>query len=169
LKYYIEIDGDTHEVEIPNPDNRTQLIIDGKKVELDAPAHIDSHGISFSVNNRPYRVEISADVAQLNLQINHSHYQAKIQSERQKLKDKFSRSDDTKNNSVGEIKASMPGLIIKLNVSIGDIVSKYKSLIVMEAMKMENEINSPLEGKVDQCLVEAGQAVSKGQLLMIIK
>ena len=156
-------------MEIPDTEKLTRLIIDGEVVELDAPPIVDSHGLSFSLNHRPFRVEISAEDVNLDLLINHTHFLATIKDERQRLREKFSRYSATRTNSVGEIKASMAGLIINMNVAAGDKVSKGKSLIIMEAMKMENEISSPIDGNVIQCLVMAGQTVNKGQLLMIIK
>jgi pyruvate carboxylase subunit B len=60
----------------------------------------------------------------------------------------------------------MPGLIVQLRVQVGDMVSAGTGLVVMEAMKMENELRAPAAGKVRAVHVAVGAAVEKGALLV---
>lgn len=69
-------------------------------------------------------------------------------------------------SSGGLVKAPMPGLVIRIEVAEGDIVSAGAGLLVLEAMKMENELKAPAAGTVRAIHVSAGQAVEKGQLLL---
>ena len=62
--------------------------------------------------------------------------------------------------------APMPGLIVRVNVQEGDAVSAGQGLVVMEAMKMENELRSTAAGTVQRVLVAPGTAVEKGALLV---
>lgn len=62
--------------------------------------------------------------------------------------------------------APMPGLIIHLLCRPGDIVEKGRAVLVMEAMKMENNIKSPFTGRIKMIHVEIGRSVDKGQLLV---
>ena len=62
--------------------------------------------------------------------------------------------------------APMPGLIVRVNVAPGDRVQAGQGLVVMEAMKMENELRTPAAGTVKAVLVEAGAAVEKGARLV---
>lgn len=66
------------------------------------------------------------------------------------------------------ITAPMPGTILKVNVSAGDAVKKGQVLLILEAMKMENEIVSPKDGTVASVNVAKGQAVSVGDVLVSI-
>jgi biotin carboxyl carrier protein len=68
----------------------------------------------------------------------------------------------------GVIKALMPGRISRVLVSKGESVRKGAGLMVLEAMKMENEIQSPADGVVDELFVEAGQTVEGGAELLHI-
>jgi 3-methylcrotonyl-CoA carboxylase alpha subunit len=68
----------------------------------------------------------------------------------------------------GVIKALMPGRIVRVLVSKGDAVRKGASLLVLEAMKMENEIQAPADGIVDEVYVESGQTVEGGAELLHI-
>src|ERR1700674_4331601 len=66
-----------------------------------------------------------------------------------------------------EIKSAMPGRVVNLLVAAGDEVKSDQGIIVVEAMKMENEVKSPKAGKVGEVKGVAGQAVEKGQLMIV--
>ncbi len=67
------------------------------------------------------------------------------------------------------VRAQMPGKIIRVNVAAGAAVEKGQSLLVMEAMKMENDIKAPQAGKVSAIKVSEGQAVETGADLLVIE
>ena len=69
----------------------------------------------------------------------------------------------------GGVLSSMQGMVIKLNVNVGDNVSVGSTIAVIEAMKMENDIQSEVEGVVKEIFVEPGDAVSAGDILMVIE
>jgi acetyl/propionyl-CoA carboxylase alpha subunit len=64
------------------------------------------------------------------------------------------------------IKAPMPGLIVRVNVNVGDTVDAGQGVVVMEAMKMENELRATSAGSVKSVLVAPGAAVEKGAVLV---
>ncbi len=68
-----------------------------------------------------------------------------------------------------KIKSPMPGLVLKINKNIGDIVYKGETVLVLEAMKMENEIKAPVDGKIEEMYAEPGLAIEKNFLLFSIK
>lgn len=68
-----------------------------------------------------------------------------------------------------EIKARVPGVVNEINVSVGDKVVVKQPLMVMEAMKMMQPVLSPVDGEVTEVLVEEGQRVSGGFVLVIIE
>jgi biotin carboxyl carrier protein len=67
------------------------------------------------------------------------------------------------------VRAPMPGKVVKIEVAEGSQVVPGTGIIVLEAMKMENEIKASIQGVVDKVYVEAGKAVEKGELLLSIK
>ena len=67
-----------------------------------------------------------------------------------------------------EMKSPMPGTILSVNVKPGDSVKSGQVLMVLEAMKMENEIMAPCDGTVSQVLVNQGATVESGTLLCTI-
>lgn len=67
------------------------------------------------------------------------------------------------------VNSPMPGLVSRVKVEAGQKVKKGDGLVVVEAMKMENEIKSPINGKVIKVEVEPGKAVEKNALLVVLK
>jgi biotin carboxyl carrier protein len=63
----------------------------------------------------------------------------------------------------------MPGKVIDVLVQIGDAVEPHHGLLIIEAMKMENEIRSPGAGEVKEIRVKPGQAVEAGEILAVVE
>ena len=68
-----------------------------------------------------------------------------------------------------KVNSPMPGIILNVLVKAGDTVTEGQNLMVLEAMKMENEILSPKAGKVAQVAVTKGSTVATGDLLAVIE
>ena len=71
-------------------------------------------------------------------------------------------------NGVENIEAPMPGTILSVNVKVGDAVKKGDLLLILEAMKMENEIVSPVDGRISHVGVSNGAVVNPGDILITI-
>ncbi len=67
---------------------------------------------------------------------------------------------------INDIKAPMPGLILEINVKVGQEVKEDDALLILEAMKMENVINSPREGVIKSIHIKQGETVDKNSLLI---
>jgi biotin carboxyl carrier protein len=79
------------------------------------------------------------------------------------------QAEKRKNSGETLVNASMPGLLLKLNVQEGDAVKEGDTLFVLEAMKMENEIKAEVPGTVKEIKVSEGQSVEKGAVILIIE
>ncbi|MCA9875145.1 MAG: acetyl-CoA carboxylase biotin carboxyl carrier protein subunit, partial [Anaerolineales bacterium] len=66
------------------------------------------------------------------------------------------------------VKAPMPGLIIRVLVEVGDTVERNEKVVILESMKMENELRTPREGVITAVNVSAGAGVEKDQILIVI-
>ena len=75
-------------------------------------------------------------------------------------------AESSKSTGPASLVAPMPGLIVRVSVSPGDAVQAGQGLVVMEAMKMENELRAPAAGTVKTVMVEPGKAVEKGTVLV---
>ncbi len=67
-----------------------------------------------------------------------------------------------------QVKSPMPGNILSVNVNVGDTVAEGQVLMILEAMKMENEIMAPKAGKVTSVNVQKGATVESGTLLCVV-
>jgi len=76
-------------------------------------------------------------------------------------------SSSTKVKKGAKIKSQMPGKILRIHVEVGVVVKKGQAIMVMEAMKMENEIKSPQDGTIKEIKVSEGHAVETGAELVI--
>jgi len=68
-----------------------------------------------------------------------------------------------------EVKAVMPGKVVTLLIKVGDTVEKDQALLVLEAMKMENEVRSPRAGVIKEIKVSPGQIVETGELMVTLE
>jgi geranyl-CoA carboxylase alpha subunit len=68
----------------------------------------------------------------------------------------------------GRIIAPMPGAVMRIDVAVGDTVSKGDTLLILEAMKMEHAISAPFDGTVDEILIEQGQQMRPKELMVVI-
>jgi biotin carboxyl carrier protein len=68
-----------------------------------------------------------------------------------------------------QVLAPMPGKVVKVLVKPGDDVKARQGLVVVEAMKMENELRSPKDGRVAEVLVTEGASVEAGRLLVVVE
>ena len=69
----------------------------------------------------------------------------------------------------GLVRAPLPGVIRKLMHSPGDAVEAGEPILVLEAMKMENEITAPVDGEIVDLRIQAGDTVSAGAVMLVIK
>jgi biotin carboxyl carrier protein len=97
--------------------------------------------------------------------INGRHYPAKVGDELDTLLQKMGMRDKAA-GTMADVKAPMPGLVLDILVKEGDVVEKGNSLIVLEAMKMENVIKASGNGTVRSIRVKKRDAVEKNQLLI---
>ena len=79
------------------------------------------------------------------------------------------KGGDDQAGAGGVLKALMPGRVVRLLVNNGDSVRRGQSLLILEAMKMENDIQSPVDGVVDEIFVSSGDTVEAGGQLLHVR
>jgi biotin carboxyl carrier protein len=143
------------------------------KIDTEAVLNLDSLKVSdlkFHIlqNNTSYKTEIiKADFNQksYSVKVNNNTYNVTIFNELDALiKEMGFEIGATK--KINEIKAPMPGLILSVDVKIGQEVKEDDSLLVLEAMKMENVLTSPRDGIIKYISINKGETVNKNQLLI---
>jgi len=125
------------------------------------------------VNGRVFKVDLETMPDQLeageamNLRINGTPFELIVNDERSKLLKSVNAASDSTSGPT-TVRAPMPGLVSKVEVAKGDQVSAGQGLVILEAMKMENEIRSSVKGEVKEVFVETGRAVEKGEPILTI-
>ncbi len=119
-------------------------------------------------NSKPYKAEIvSADflAKKYIIKVNNTTYEVAIEDALDILI-KSMGIERGRTKVINAIKAPMPGLILEISVEVGQTVKQNDSLLILEAMKMENSFLSPRDGVIKSIDVQVGNAVDKGQLLI---
>lgn len=123
---------------------------------------------SLVIDGRSHRVLVLKEDAEnrtVRLRIGAHTYTVQLEDEQAHLMQELGL-DKARGAAVKEIKAPMPGLVLKLLVKEGDAVKKNDPILILEAMKMENVIKSPGDATVSKIHAQEKTAVEKGQLLV---
>lgn len=94
-------------------------------------------------------------------------YQAKVEDEREKRL-KAAGGSGVAEGGEFHLKAPMPGLVVAIPVEEGQEIKKGQVLIILESMKMQNELKAPRDGKVDRIRVKTGESVEQKQTLLSV-
>lgn len=141
--------------------------LNGKPFQVELLKKYGDNIFSFAVNQRLLQVELVVDENQnLIITFDGLSYQIDVTNETKMLGKFVQTSASGAGSRGGQIKAPMPGMVVKILVEPETEVNKGDSLLIVEAMKMENAIKSPVRGKVKNIKVNEGMAVEKDALLM---
>lgn len=164
--YYFARNGDYEACEISEADS--QLIIRFRnrtyQVDLRQLNETQFHAI---VNSRSVVFEAQSQPPRIDLTIEQRPYKFALLSHREKIQRELINQSAHVAHEV-DIRAPMPGMVIKIEVKEGQEVKVGQPLLIMEAMKMENEIRAQAEGMVKKILVKAHQPVEKDEVLIKI-
>lgn len=163
-KLTVQVDGYTYEIELDlQPINDSGLVVQvhGIQYHVQAPNEHIRDGASewFIIEGRP--IEISVDEAFSWVETRWGTFPLKIE-DRAKIVSPTRAGD-------GRVKAPIPGQVSAVIVSQGLHVIVGQPLLILEAMKMENEIRAPVSGRISMIHVESGQRVALNELLLEIE
>jgi biotin carboxyl carrier protein len=136
----------------------------------------------FKINGNDYEVQIKdLDDNVAKMEVNGTSYSVEIDQElktsktpkliRKPVEQKPGEGQIKKTASSGlhEVRSPLPGTIIKINIAVGDSVSEGQNLMVMEAMKMENQIQTQKGGTIKSLKVNVGDTVMQDDILIVIE
>ena len=162
MNFEVRIDSRACTVELTRDADRSQVSIDGRTVEADA-FEIAPGIFSILLNGKSYEVRVTPTPAGgLILQTAHQEFTAEVMDPRAW---RGRRHGALEAEGRQQILAPMPGKIVRVLVQTGERVQAGQGLLVVEAMKMQNEIRSPKSGTVERLLVQEGQPVNAGEVL----
>jgi biotin carboxyl carrier protein len=164
MTYDITIDGKNHRLDLTRLDDRWSCRLDGREVEVDAVL-VRQDVLSLRVGNQAYEVKCERVAGGTNICVGSVRFAAEVRDPRS-LRARVRAVDD---HGPRKLTAPMPGKIVRVLVYQGDPVEAGAGVMVVEAMKMQNEIKSPKKGTVQKILVTEGAAVNAGDVLAIVE
>ena len=166
MNYYIHENGEFKKSTLTELEEFLKISAEAGAFEIDIKK-MGNDLYSIIINNQSYLVEASRQEREVLLKLNHFQHKISVLNERQKIESEIVGGADMTAGE-GEIRAPMPGLIIKVEVEEGQEINPGDPLLIMEAMKMENEIRSPIPGKVQKISISNHAKVEKDDLLITI-
>jgi biotin carboxyl carrier protein len=165
MAYIATLDDKTHKIEVHEleEDHLYRIVIDGNEHIIDG-RKLTGHIYSLLMDNRSFTVDVSAKDDQYTVACEGKSIQLRLLDERRALRP--GEGSGAARDGGKLVKSFMPGKVVEVLVNVGDDVEKDQGLIIIEAMKMENELRSTAAGKVKEIRVSPGQAVESGQLLI---
>lgn len=156
---------DAHHFELTLVNDSFQL--EGKDLEVDV-RQLKEGQMHFIYQNRSYTAEIISENPEeksVTVKVNGKLCYIKTEDQFDLLLKKMGMADAAGKTTL-ILKAPMPGLVLSINVAVGQEIKKGDSLLVLEAMKMENMLKSTTEGVIKKISVAKGDKVEKSQVLI---
>lgn len=163
MRYYVRIGDRSHEVDI---DGET-ITIDGERVRARVEDVPGTPLQLVAIGDEVHRVlaRRGKQKGDYDLSVGGHRFVIEALDERSRAIRELS-GVSARSAGPAHLLAPMPGLIVRVNVKEGDPVRAGQGLVVMEAMKMENELRAAYDGTVKRVVVPAGSAVEKGAMLL---
>ena len=162
---YVSTIGDNHfEIEINGED---EIFVDGERTFIDFRSVAGQSVYSLIVNGKSYEALVQPAEDGLEVLLQGQLYQITIEDERQR---RLRQTTGSSAELRGELhyKSPMPGLIVTVRVREGQEVKRGDRMIVLESMKMQNELSSPSDGIVRNIRIQSGDNVDQNQVLLTI-
>jgi biotin carboxyl carrier protein len=161
VRYSISVDGKPFEVEISASGNGWQCRLNGREVPIEFVALNNTSG-SLLINGRSFELRRQSDKE---IFIGARKYEVTIEDPRSWQGRKRRESSQTGSQ---RLTTSMPGKVVRILAREGDEVQAGQGILVIEAMKMQNEIRSPKSGRLQKVMVREGANVNPGEALAIV-
>ncbi|MBV8052708.1 MAG: hypothetical protein JOZ80_16075 [Acidobacteriaceae bacterium] len=165
MLYDVTIDGKSYRLELDRIDGRWRCCVHGSEVQIDAVlARPDV--LSILIGGKAYEIKRERVANDTHLWVGSSRYAVEVRDPRSLRSRRAGASTD---QGPRRLLASMPGKVVRVLQRENASVEAGQGVLVVEAMKMQNEIKSPKKGVVQKIVADEGAAVNAGDLLAIIE
>lgn len=165
MAYEIKIGDHFYHIAIQELEGTYVINLDGKVYRVDLARPAPSH-YSLIIDGKSYNTKVNREEASSSVWISGKTFSVEVIDEREKA-----LRNRKKNHTLeGEqrVISSMPGKVISILAQVGQQVKQGEGLIIIQAMKMENELKSPKDGEVIEICIQEGKKVEGGEVLLII-
>jgi len=166
MKEERRIAGQARAVELDRVDDRWRARLDGRAVEMD-PVEVTPGTYSILLERRSYEVRVQAlqEPGVVSVLAGTEEFTAEVLDPRAW---RGRRHGVLEAAGKQQVLSPMPGKVVRVLVKTGEAVEAGQGLLVIEAMKMQNEIRSPKRGIIERLLATEGQAVNAGEVLAVV-
>ncbi|CAN5787194.1 acetyl-CoA carboxylase biotin carboxyl carrier protein subunit [soil metagenome] len=168
MKLQAELNNETHEVEIERDGDKVFARVDDREYELEA-AQVEPNVYLLKNDNKIYEVFVSPKSAEntpFNVKIKNREFEINL-IDPKRLRGAGSASEH--GEGIAEIKSAMPGKLVRILTSEGAEIKKGEGIVIVEAMKMQNEMKSPKDGIVKEIRYTEGATINAGDILAVIE
>jgi biotin carboxyl carrier protein len=166
MKLTGRIDEKESEINIREVDGRIVADIDGRAYDLEV-SQPESGVFLFKTEGRVFEATVSpGESGEASVHVRGSEFLVSI-TDPKRLRG--SGASDHSHNGRAEIRTAMPGKVVRVLVEVGTEVKKGDGVLVVEAMKMQNEMKSPKDGVVKEIRAAEGQIANAGEILAVIE
>jgi biotin carboxyl carrier protein len=163
--FEVRVDGKPHRLELEGAEGVWKCRLDGEEIRADAVV-TRPDVLSLLIDGRSYEIKREQTATDLHMWVGSTRFAVEVHDPRS-LRSRKDGAGDEKGPK--KLIASMPGKIVRLLVSEKSEVEAGQGVVVVEAMKMQNEIKSPKKGIVQKFLVAQGANVVAGEVLAIVE
>ena len=150
----------THKINLEKADDLFKVIINDEQEYNVSDVEVESNLITFKADDKIYNIYYFSDKDKTHLSIDGENYILEFE------KDISTKSKSGKQQKGNSVSSPMPGLLVKVPVSVGDEVKSGETLAIVEAMKMQNELPSPRDGIVKKINGKEGEQVDALQVIV---
>lgn len=165
MKYFVTVNGRAHEVEILERLGDLVVRVDDAPFDCSYREVDDLGQVVLLREGKSYGLSIEGDESQVGITLAGHFYDVRLEDERERAAHAAERASGKAGGAVTSI---MPGVVVEVLVKKGQSVEKGAPLLILSAMKMQNEIAATIAGVVKEIHVSAGQAVGAGAKLVTI-
>jgi biotin carboxyl carrier protein len=165
MVYDVSIDGKGYRLELSQADGKWLCRLDGREVQMDAVL-TRRDVLSVLIDGKAYEIKREMTALDMHLWVGSARYAAEIRDPRSLRGRKDSGAGG---KGPKKLIAPMPGKVVRLLLREGAEAEAGQGILVVEAMKMQNEIKSPKKGVVKKILTAQGAAVNAGDVLAIVE
>ncbi|HXZ33788.1 MAG TPA: biotin/lipoyl-containing protein [Terriglobales bacterium] len=165
MLYDITIDGRSYRLELERRDARWQCRLDGEEIQVDAVL-AGREVLSILIAGKAYEIKREQTATDTHLWVGSSRYAVDLRDSRSLWS---RRAGMAAERGPRRLLASMPGKVVRVLLQENAAVEVGQGILVVEAMKMQNEIKSPKKGIVQKIVTSEGAAVNAGDLLAIVE
>ncbi|MCA9001574.1 MAG: biotin/lipoyl-binding protein [Planctomycetes bacterium] len=166
MKLFVEIHGRNYEVDLIEEAGERKLWIDGKRIDVDYREADNLGQLIVMMEGRSYGLSIEGDTQTAHVTLAGHSYAVHMEDDRERAANLAAREAA---GGGGPIEAVMPGIVVEVLVEEGQAVEAGAPLLILEAMKMQNEIKAPGAGTVSEVRVKAGETVASGAVLVVLQ